>query len=82
VNLPETLAARLRCPRCGGTFADQFTCTACGASYPAVNGTPILIDEDRSVFRADEIAAAYQRERGKTTRGVLGRIAWFIASRT
>jgi SAM-dependent methyltransferase len=57
-------------------------CAACSSSYPIVDGTPILIDPERSVFRPEEIVAEYERERAKPSRGLLGRTAWAIASRT
>lgn len=42
----ETLA----CPRCKGELTD-FQCRACDAEFPIVNGVPVLINEDNSVFR-------------------------------
>jgi SAM-dependent methyltransferase len=98
VKLPDAVVDRLRCPRCharldvGRPFegrqgepdrlALQLPCHACGTAFPVVNGTPILIDPERSVFRPEEIVADYERERAKPPRGLLGRIAWAVASRT
>jgi SAM-dependent methyltransferase len=89
VKLPDRFAARLRCPRCtqpldvaGDAPTTEIRCARCFAVYPIVNGTPIVIDSERSVFRADEIAAAFERQRAKRRRGALGRIAWAIASAT
>ena len=98
MKLPEAFVTRLRCPRCHGQLvvgrpfegrqgeperlALQLPCTACGTAFPVVNGTPILIDPERSVFSPDEIIAADERERAKAPRGLLGRIVWAVASRT
>jgi SAM-dependent methyltransferase/uncharacterized protein YbaR (Trm112 family) len=98
VKLPDAVVTRLRCPRCharlvGGRPVEgrqaeperlvlQLPCNACGTAFPVVNGTPILIDSEHSVFRPDEIIAADERERAKPPRGALGRIVWAIASRT
>jgi SAM-dependent methyltransferase/uncharacterized protein YbaR (Trm112 family) len=64
------------------SLALRVVCAACSSSYPIVDGTPILIDPERSVFRPEEIVAEYERERARPPRGLLGRIAWAIASRT
>src|SRR6187549_1129922 len=53
VDVPREL---LRCPRCKGPLtpphANAIRCAdgACARSYPVVNGKPVLIDEERSVF--------------------------------
>jgi SAM-dependent methyltransferase len=47
----------VRCPRCRGELNNsgaRLTCTACGTSYPTVNSIPILIDDERSVFRTQD----------------------------
>ena len=86
MNVPAAFAARLRCPRCHGAFQptepDVLRCEHCLSSYPVVDGIPILIDPERSVFTASEIIAAYQRERAQPPRRVSGRLVWAIASRT
>jgi SAM-dependent methyltransferase/uncharacterized protein YbaR (Trm112 family) len=86
VNVPVPFAKRLRCPRCRGVLQPDepgaLRCERCSLSYPIVNGTPILIDPERSVFTAPEIIAAYERERAQPPRGVGGRLVWAIASRT
>jgi SAM-dependent methyltransferase/uncharacterized protein YbaR (Trm112 family) len=64
------------------SVARHLVCAACSCSYPLVDGTPILIDSERSVFRPEDIVAEYERERARPPRGLLGRIAWAIASRT
>ena len=80
------------CPRCrgdlesqpagGGPASPALRCDECGTSFPIVNGTPILINTDRSVFTPEEIIAAYERERAAQPRSWRGRLAWAIASRT
>lgn len=92
MNVPAAFADRLRCPRCQHRFdgarrlqpsdRSALTCEACGASYPVVNGAPILIDSERSVFTAEEIIADYERARARPPRSAPGRLAWAIASRT
>jgi len=82
VKLPARFVERLRCPRCHASLrADPSTCAGCGASYPVVDGTPVLIDGNRSVFEPDDIVAAYASERARPPRGAAGRLAWAIASR-
>jgi SAM-dependent methyltransferase/uncharacterized protein YbaR (Trm112 family) len=60
----------------------QLTCGQCSASYPVVDGAPILVDAEKSVFSAPQIIADYERDRAQPARGLLGRTAWAIASRT
>ncbi len=55
----ETTRALLRCPRCRATLdvaADHLDCSdgACAASFPVIDGIPVLINEDNSVFALDE----------------------------
>lgn len=56
---PSPAALRdLICPRCTHAAlqiaAGSVDCLNCGAGYPLVDGIPIMIDEDRSIFsRAD-----------------------------
>lgn len=45
------------CPKCRGTLAsavDGLLCRACRARFPVVNGIPVLIDEESSVFRLQQ----------------------------
>jgi SAM-dependent methyltransferase len=86
VNLPAEIAAKLRCPRCRNVFVEappssSLRCSGCAREYPVVNGAPVLIDPERSVFTAEAIIGDYERERRQPARGVLGRLAWAIASR-
>ncbi|WP_207537003.1 methyltransferase domain-containing protein [Sabulicella rubraurantiaca] len=50
---PATLrGVPLTCPRDGEVLTGTGTlrCTKCGSAYPVVNGVPVLIDDERSVF--------------------------------
>jgi SAM-dependent methyltransferase len=52
----------LRCPRCKGPLhrdSGSFVClnVACAADYPVVDGVPILINEENSVFAIAEFAS-------------------------
>ena len=88
MNVPAALVDRLRCPRCHGALVapgaapGTLACAGCAASYPVVNGAPILIDPERSVFTADEIVADYERTRAQPPRSFLRRLLWGMASRT
>lgn len=47
------------CPVCKNCFGDQLLCKTCDRSYPEVNGVPVLINEQNSVF---DIADYVHRE--------------------
>lgn len=55
-RLSEEIANNLACPRCSRSKLDvrdgNFTCSneACGAIYPVVDGRPVLINEENSLF--------------------------------
>lgn len=60
-TIDRELAARLRCPRCGGALEERgpgVECveSTCGGRFPVVDGTPVLIDERASVFRISDYA--------------------------
>lgn len=53
-SLPEDIWKLVRCPRCRGSLArnsNGSTCAVCNSTYPFVGSIPILIDDERSVFR-------------------------------
>ena len=61
-SLPQNVSERLRCPVCRAeleSVSDGFRCVApqCGERFPIVNGVPILINEDRSVFSKDDFVS-------------------------
>ena len=45
----------LQCPRCARQLDADLGCGGCGASYPVVNGVPVLIDETESVFSHEDV---------------------------
>ncbi len=68
--MSETIASRperpwhrhLACPACKSPLtrdAQHYACSdpGCGASYPTVDGVPILIDGSRSVFAVDDFTS-------------------------
>jgi SAM-dependent methyltransferase len=61
MKLPIHIQALLRCPTCTGklnTFGSVIVCTnsMCGTVYPIVNGVPVLINENASVFSRDDFS--------------------------
>lgn len=59
---PTNLAlfARLRCPKCLAALVLESVwlhCENCHARYPVVENIPVLIDENRSLFRVDDFTA-------------------------
>jgi SAM-dependent methyltransferase len=61
--LSPELRGLLRCPACHAELADadaQLRCTGrdCGRRFPVADGVPVLIDEQRSLFRVDEVVRA------------------------
>lgn len=68
-DMPESLACSLRCPHCHAMLAragDRLACRECPASYPVVHHVPILIDEEKSVFRIEECSAPEPAEKPRT----------------
>lgn len=59
IKLSVAVQRMLRCPACRSEVElidEQFHCahTACGASYPIVNGIPVLINDESSLFSIDD----------------------------
>jgi SAM-dependent methyltransferase len=57
----EFVRQRLRCPACAARIAagDVYRCTneRCARSFPVIDGVPILIDEQRSIFTFSDFLA-------------------------
>ncbi|HEY0658492.1 MAG TPA: hypothetical protein VGD05_08455, partial [Pyrinomonadaceae bacterium] len=65
--LPENIEKLFCCPVCKTTIErseEEFLCTAskCGKQYPIVDGIPVLINEDSSIFSINDFVS-----RGNTT---------------
>lgn len=58
--LPSAIIPCLRCPVCGSgprALPEAMECEGgCGTAFPVVDGIPILLNEQRSLFRAEEFA--------------------------
>jgi SAM-dependent methyltransferase len=64
LRLSNDILKLLRCPICGGNLDGAeggLFCQnrGCGALFPVLDGMPILINEDNSVFTIDDIATYY-----------------------
>lgn len=59
IKLPETIQRMLCCPICGASLAlhnNQYQCEnpQCNFLFPVINGIPILINEERSIFSIED----------------------------
>lgn len=52
----ELLTRIIACPRCKRPLADD-ACPACDLRFPNVDGVPVLIDDERSLFRAGDFVS-------------------------
>ncbi len=61
----------LACPRCkhGLAAGDLLVCSNCGIEYPVVDGIPVLIDDDRSLFKRDDFVLHRDTTYGKPATG-------------
>ena len=64
-GLPLWARQSLRCPVCGSPLAqadkyDRCVSAICGTSFPVIDGVPVLINEERSVFAL----ADFEQQRG------------------
>jgi SAM-dependent methyltransferase len=74
--MDERIRQCLRCPACGGILEDgdaRLTCgsATCGRVYPVIGGTPVLIDEERSLLRLED----YRKAGDRALKAVAGREA-------
>jgi SAM-dependent methyltransferase/uncharacterized protein YbaR (Trm112 family) len=59
IRMPDAVRALLRCPKCKSSLSERngkMSCSdqQCGMQYLVINGAPVLIDEDRSVFLIED----------------------------
>lgn len=59
LNTAPWLGASLICPRCRAQLSDPSSCRSCGAGYPMVDGQPVLINFEQSIFSAEEYADSH-----------------------
>ena len=64
--LPSDLT--LRCPACETDGLRGLDCATCGASYPIVNGRPVLVREDNELFPQAAYASALDGSRRRRIR--------------
>jgi len=67
VALPARVVSLLACPACGGKLLldmEGFRCaeSKCGQTFPIVNGIPILIDPNSSLFTFDDYLADFRAD--------------------
>jgi uncharacterized protein YbaR (Trm112 family)/SAM-dependent methyltransferase len=72
--ISPAVAEMLRCPVCHERLvatAEAYRCTgtSCGKPFPVVAGVPILLNEERSVFRIGEVIASGE-PRPRTAAGI------------
>lgn len=76
--LSENIGKLLCCPVCKSKIersGEQFLCTAseCGKQYPVVDGIPVLINEDSSVFLINDFVSRRQTTLDfETSKGIKG----------
>lgn len=78
-RLSDHVLAQLRCPSCRAELnptAERVLCTraGCGAEYPVINGVPILINDERSIFSIED----FVRQKSTTFHLQRGRIGKFL----
>jgi SAM-dependent methyltransferase len=57
VETTRRFASYLRCPRCLGELRHDhsaLSCVECSESYPVLDGIPVLLNEDNSIFRIED----------------------------
>lgn len=53
------------CPKChkGLNFGKKATCSSCSSSYPVIDNVPLLITEEKSVFRFKQIEREWSEQK-------------------
>src|SRR5437016_5784723 len=93
LNLPSGLLERLACPRCKSalrTTLASVSCSdqRCGREYPVIDGVPILIVDENSVFAVEDFVQGdsttfdWDRLTSRSKGGIGTRLAHFIADRS
>ncbi|QYO66643.1 methyltransferase domain-containing protein [Leptolyngbya sp. 7M] len=61
----------LACPRCKGLLEEleSLACIECGSTYPVVNSIPILLADERSVFKTSDLVAGRETTYGPPQKG-------------
>jgi SAM-dependent methyltransferase len=70
------LAKIIRCPRCNGELYGALACARCGAVYERVDGRPVLIDFEDSIFAPADCSPRTVQPRGSAAGRLLERITF------
>ena len=62
--LASDLVSRLRCPVCRASLGPELACRGCARQYPRVGDVPVLLDEAKSLFRADDLKPSIEATSG------------------
>ena len=64
-TISDRVTSLLQCPACKSRLkrlSGECKCVKCHRTYPIVDGVPVIIHEDNSVFRIEEIITKVERE--------------------
>src|SRR5262249_26028810 len=80
----ERVLEFMKCVECGGCALEEgsdstVSCGTCGAIFPAVEGTPVLLRRDNELFRAEEV---FTKAASGFSTGVQNRVRAFLPSVT